>query len=138
MRVMMQITGACLLALAGCHTAPLSAQGLLGQEPKLLELTRASWAYFRDYNGRQLIYFTHLETYRCGIASVRYSLNSDKLDKIWTLQPCDLNNPQKITTNKPYISLPPGTVKSITVQLTFNDGSTSKSVAIGPDNKIIP
>ncbi len=137
MRVMMQITGVCLLVLTGWHSAPTSAQGLLGQEPKVLDMTRGSWAYFRDYNGRQLIYFTHLEAYKCGISSVSYSLNSDALDKIWKLQSCDLKNPHNVTTDKPYISLPLGTAKSITVQLTFNDGAKSKIVRIGSNNQIM-
>lgn len=126
-----------LAALSGWQAGPAAAQGLLGQEPKVLDMTRGSWAYFRDYNSRQLVYFTHLEAYKCGIAAVRYSLNSDALDKSWTLQPCDPKKPHNITTDKPYIALPLGTAKSITVQLTFNDGSKSKVVRIGSDNQII-
>ena len=117
--------------------APAHAQGLVGQEPKLLDLTRGSWAYFRDYNGRQLIYFTHLEVYRCGISRVRYSLNGDALDREWTLQPCDPNNPNAITTDKVYISLPLKTAESISVRLTFKDGKQSPIVRIGADNKLI-
>ncbi len=137
MRAVMQFTGLFLVALTGWQAGPASAQGLLGQEPKVLDMTRGSWAYFRDYNGRQLIYFTHLEAYKCGIASVSYSLNSDALDKNWKLQLCDLKKPHHITTDKPYISLPLGTANSITVQLTFNDGAKSKVVRIDSDNQII-
>ena len=118
--------------------APADAQGLLGQEPRILGLTKGSWAYFRDYNGRQLIYFTHLETYRCGISQVRYSLNSDALDHEWKLQPCDPKAPNNITTDKPYIALPLGTASSIAVQLTFNDGSKSHLVRIDSRNQLIP
>lgn len=125
-----------LIVLFGWQ-ANLAAQGLLGQEPIILDLTKGSWAYFRDYNGRQLVYFTHLDAYRCGITAVRYSLNTDALDMNWTLQPCDTKKPHNITTDKPYISLPLGTATSITVQLTFNDGSKSQVVRIGSDNKII-
>ncbi len=28
------------------------------QEKHIINLTKSSWAHFRDYNGRQLIYFT--------------------------------------------------------------------------------
>lgn len=126
-----------LAALAVGTSAPALAQGLLGQEPKVLDMTRSSWAYFRDYNGRQLVYFTHLEAYRCGIAEVRYSLNSDALDREWKLQPCDPQKPNVITTDKPYIALPLGTARSVTVQLTFNDGSKSAVVRIGSDNRLI-
>jgi len=115
----------------------LAQSPLAGQEKKLLSMTRGNWAYFRDYNGRQLIYFTHLEAYRCGIGQVRYSLNSDALDKEWKLQPCDPSKPHNITTDKPYISLPLGAAKTVAVQLTFNDGSKSQVVRIGVDNKVV-
>ena len=123
-----------------CLLAPelaLAQSPLAGQEKKLLELTRGSWAYFRDYNGRQLIYFTHLEAYRCGLKQVRYSLDSEALDRTWKLQPCDPDKPQAITTDKPYISLPLGTAKRVAVQLTFSDGSKSAVVRIGVNNKLI-
>ena len=126
-----------LTGLFGWQASLAAAQGLLGQEPKILDLTKGSWAYFRNYNGQQLVYFTHLATYRFGIAAVRYSLNTDALDMVWKLQPCDLFLPHTITTEKPYIALPLGTAKSITLQLTFNDGSKSRVVRIDSDNKII-
>lgn len=126
-----------VLALAGGSSYRVDAQGLVGQEPKLLDLTRGSWAYFRNYNGRQLIYFTHLEVYRCGITKVRYSLNGDALDREWKLQPCDRANPNQVTTDKVYISLPLKTAQSISVRLTYNDGRQSPIVRISADNKLI-
>ena len=110
---------------------------MLGQEPKILGLTKGSWAYFRDYNGRQLIYFTHLEAYRCGIARMRYSLNSTALDHEWKLQPCDPKAPHNITTDRPYIALPLGTANTIAVQLTYNDGSKSQIVRIDSSNQLL-
>ncbi|HDL17276.1 MAG TPA: hypothetical protein ENH27_05490 [Rhizobiales bacterium] len=123
--------------ILGLAAGGAGAQGLMGQEPKVLDMTRGSWAYFRDYNGRQFIYFTHLEAYRCGISQVRYSLNTQALDKVWTLQPCDPKAPQKITTGTPYITLPLGTASKIAVQLTFNDGTRSTVVRIDSANQLI-
>lgn len=137
MRVMMRAIFLILACVSGVAAGPAAAQGLAGQEPKILGLTKGSWAYFRDYNGRQLIYFTHLEAYRCGISQMRYSLNSAALDREWKLQPCDPKAPHNITTDKPYIALPLGTASSIAVQLTFNDGSKSHVVRIDSKNQII-
>lgn len=125
--------------LSACLLVVPTAQAQLpaGQEQKLLDLTRGSWAYFRDYNGRQLVYFTHLEVYRCGISKVRYSLDSDALDKEWALQPCDRSKPNQVTTDKPYISLPLGTAQKISLQLTFSDGTKSPVVRINSDNQLI-
>lgn len=118
-----------------CAAPPSDASGLLGQEKKLLGITKNNWVHFRDYNGRQLIYFTHLEVYRCGLKQVKYSLNSGVLDKEWVLDPCDLKKPHEINVtpdNLPYISLPLGTAKSISIQLTFKDGSKSEIVTLKP------
>ncbi len=110
---------------------------LEGQEKRVLNLTKSSWAHFRDFDGRQLIYFTHLESYRCAIGAVRYSLDSDVLDRQWQLQPCDPKNPNAIATDKPYISLPLGSAKTIAVELTFKDGSKSDIARIDANNKIV-
>lgn len=79
-----------------------------------------------------------MEVYRCGISKVSYSLNSNALDQEWKLQPCDRARPSEVTTDTPYISLPPGTADTIAVQLTYTDGSTSPVVKIGTDNKLVP
>lgn len=98
----------------------------------VLNMTKNSWISFRDFNGKQLIYFTHLESYTCGIKQVRYSINSDALDQTWELQPCDPNNPLKITKELIYLTLPLGTAKSIAVKLTFTDDSESEIVRKTP------
>jgi len=96
------------------------------QLKKILHLTQNSWVSFRDFNGQQLIYFTHLEAYTCGIKEVRYSLNSNTLDKVWTLQPCVSDGISKITKDLIMLHLPLGTAQSIDVQLTFTDGTKSE------------
>jgi len=113
------------LGLSAAH----AQSQLLGQEKKLLEMTRSNWVSFRDFNGQQLIYFTHLEVYRCGISQVRYSLNTDRLDREWKLAKCDPKNPHAIPEDYlPYLTLPLGTARSIVVQVTFIDGTTSGTV----------
>ncbi len=98
------------------------------QIKQVLNMTKNSWVSFRDYDGKQLIYFTHLESYTCGIEQVRYSINSDALDQTWQLQPCDPKEPLKITKDKIYLTMPLGTAKSIAVKLTFTDGSESEVI----------
>lgn len=124
---------ACALLAGIAAPAPEArAQATSGQEKQILTMTRDNWVSFRDYQGQQLVYFTHLEAWRCGIATVRYSINSDALDREWTLQPCDPDNPNAVTTGTPYVALPPGTARSVSVQLTFKDGSTSDIVRATP------
>jgi len=128
---------AALIILSTLGAVPATAQGLVGMETKILDLTKGSWVYFRDYNGRQLVYFTHLEAYRCGISRVSYSLDSDDLDSEWKLQPCDPKRPNEITTDQPYVSLPLGTTQAVSIQLTFKDGSKSAIVRINDKNQLL-
>jgi len=98
------------------------------QMKKILNMTQNSWVSFRDFNGKQLIYFTHLEAYTCGIKEVHYSLNSDDLDKVWELQSCESKGISGIKKNMIYLTLPLGTAKSIAVQLLFADGTKSEVI----------
>ncbi len=102
------------------------------QIKQILNLTKNNWVAFRDFNGKQLIYFTHLESYTCGIRQVSYSLNSDTLDKSWELQPCTQKSPSPITKDIVYLTLPLGTAKSTAVQVTFADGTKSEVVQKTP------
>lgn len=100
---------------------------------KILEFTENNWVAFRNYNGRQLIYFTHLTVYRCDIKTVRYSLASDRLDQIYQMPPCNPQSPNTIPDGHlPYLSLPLGSASEIYVQVTFKDGSKSRIVRKTP------
>jgi len=102
------------------------------QMKQILNMTQNNWVSFRDFNGKQLIYFTHLESYTCGIKEVRYSINTDELDKVWELQPCDSKNPMAVTKDIIYLTMPLDTAKSIAVQVTFIDGTKSEIVRKNP------
>lgn len=127
---MRKIFMAAVMLLAGGHqitaSAPAHAQGMPPEQIKqILDLTKTSWVSFRDWNGQQLIYFTHLESWRCGIDFVFYGLNGGTLDQMWELDACDPANPNAVLKEKPYIELPLGSTQSISVQLIFPDGSKS-------------
>ncbi|MET1411365.1 hypothetical protein ABVF61_03800 [Roseibium sp. HPY-6] len=95
------------------------------QIKQILDMTKASWVSFRDWQGQQLIYFTHLEAWKCGIDYVFYGLNGGPLDQMWELAECDPDNPNAVLKDKPYIELPAGSTQSISVQLIYPDGSKS-------------
>jgi hypothetical protein len=113
------------LALAPLSTAA-SAQGMPPEQIKqILDLTKANWVSFRDWQGQELIYFTHLESWKCGIDYVFYGLNDDPIDQEWQLDACDPDNPNVVLKDKPYLELPAGSAQSINVQLIFKDGTKS-------------
>ncbi|MFV2035821.1 MAG: hypothetical protein ACC631_12080 [Halocynthiibacter sp.] len=134
-RLGVMITGvAAALAIVALMGSASAQSGLLGQEKTIVPLIKPSWISFRNYNGRQLIYFTMLQTYRCGLREIRYSLNSEDLDRRFALPPCDPQRPNAIDAEKypPYISLPMGAVQSAAVQVTFADGSASAVARFTP------
>ncbi|WP_306144569.1 hypothetical protein [Roseibium sp. MMSF_3412] len=120
------------MIVAGLSVMPVTvadeagAQGMPPEQIKqILDMTKKSWVSFRDWQGQQLIYFTHLEAWKCGIDYVFYGLNGGPLDQIWELDTCNPDNPNAVLKDKPYIELPAGSTQSISVQLIYPDGSKS-------------
>lgn len=113
------------LATALAVAAPATAQMSDDQIKQILTLTRANWVAFRDWQGNQLIYFTHLEAWKCGIEAVHYGLDEAPVETVWQLEACNPKAPNTVTKERPYLTLPAGSVKSISVQLTFKDGTKS-------------
>ncbi|MDQ8731551.1 caspase family protein [Bradyrhizobium sp. LHD-71] len=98
---------------------------LVRDQRKILDMTASSWLSFREYNGL-MIYYTHLVSYRCAIRQVRIGIDTTVPDKVIQLPPCDMKEPHAIPRNvSPYLKLPANT-KSVSVELTFKDGSLSE------------
>ena len=92
---------------------------------RMLEATTTSWLSFRDYDGKRLLYFSHLMTYRGAIERIRYGLNSDQPNRTYRfpawrkpgIAPVDASTPLYLTV--------PRSTRFATVQLTYKDGSES-------------
>ena len=94
----------------------------LAQGKQILEMTKGSWLSFRDYDGKVLLYFTHLLSYRPVIKEIRYSLNSEALDQNYKFKPSDK---MYIAGDEiPYITVPPNS-QYAAVQITYKDGTKS-------------
>jgi hypothetical protein len=102
----------------GPYTLKFSTQGeQIAQTKMILNMTAGSWLSFRDYDGKVLLYFTHLTSHKDAIKEVRYSLNSDAVDKIY--KPMSLQGQEL-----PFIYVPEST-QFACVQVTFTDGTES-------------
>jgi hypothetical protein len=98
---------------------------LIRDQRKILDMTATSWLSYREFNGL-LVYYTHLVSYRCAIREARIGIDSAVPDKVLKLPPCDLKDPTAISAGMPlYMKLAPGT-QSISVELTYRDGSVSE------------
>ena len=95
------------------------------------------WIQFRAFAGKQLIYFTALQTMRCRLSEVRYSINSERLDKRFPLGSCDPQQPFNMPDNDEdgkytYLSLKPDEARTVTIQVVWEDGSGSEIVTYRP------
>jgi hypothetical protein len=122
----------CGLSVLALGANPVKPQGL--DERQIVPLIKANWVALRNYAGRQFIYFSNLLAYRCGLNEIRYSVNSDALDRVFPLPPCNPAQPQAIDAVRypPFVTLAPGTAKQVTVQATFKDGSKTDVVRFKP------
>jgi hypothetical protein len=92
---------------------------------RILEMTASSWLSMREFNGL-LLYYTHLVSYRCAIREVRIGFDGALPSRVVPLPPCNLKDPSAIPSSvQPYMKLPTAT-KSVSVELTYRDGTTSE------------
>ncbi len=97
----------------------------------VLEMTKNSWLAFGDQDsGKVLLYFTHLLSWRAGVAEIHYALDADTPETSFPVPAVDPKNPNAIgPDDQVYVEVPPET-RYATVQVTFRDGTTSDVVKI--------
>ena len=91
----------------------------------ILEMTRTSWLAFRDYDGRRLLYFTHLISSRCAIAEVRYGLDTMSPSQVYRMPPCDKANPYAVPSDAQIHIETPLTTQFASIQIRYRDGVQS-------------
>ena len=102
---------------------------LIAGQKKILGMTKNGWLSFRDFNGKLLLYFTHLVSSRCAIDKVAYGIDSDAVPSAFPLQPCNPRDPHNVGDGQLYIEIPANS-RYVSVQLTYKDGTTSETVRI--------
>ena len=94
------------------------------------------WVQFRNYAGKQWVYFTALQTMHCRLKEVRYSLNSKALDRVFDLVACNpqtpFSLPPKTDVNHIALRLAPGSVETVAVQVVWETGEESEVVVYEP------
>ena len=107
----------------------------------MLDANRASgWVQFRNFNGNQLVYFTALQTMHCRLGEIRYSINSGALDQRFELVSCNpqmaFAMPPDVKPEQVYLTLPPGTAQTVSVQIVWDDGVASDVMTYKPCDNV--
>lgn len=116
--------------LAFFAATPLAAQTVTtaAEIKPILTAIKPSWISVREFDGQDLVYFTMIEAWRCGVDKVMYGINTDTPDTVWEMEPCyeDEGAPNAIKAEGrlPYTGFALGSVETVVVQITYDDGTT--------------
>lgn len=114
------------VALAVAVGAPAMAQQFTtaAEVRPMLDATKARWIAVREYEGKDLLYVSHLMAWRCGLVKLRVAINGGPMQD-WSLPECHLgtNAPNAITPEDGpiYIEGPLGAVQTVDVEITYDD-----------------
>lgn len=93
----------------------------------ILQATRGNWVAVREYDGSDLLYVTHLWSWRCGLKAMAISINDEPLQN-WPLPPCHekFASPNALLEDDPlpFLKLKLGGVQKIKIQIVYDDLST--------------
>ena len=103
------------------------AQFMTAAEVKpILEMTQGNWLAVRVYDGQDLLYFTHLVTFRCGLEEVFYGLNGETPSQALPIEPCHEGTAAPAAMDPvqypPYMTFPVGSIHSISLMMMYDDG----------------
>jgi hypothetical protein len=106
----------------------------------ILAVTRGNWIHVRDFNGRDLLYVTHLWSWRCGLIDLAVGINGAAPEP-WPLPECHLDQaaPNAILENDgdPYRSYPAGSIAMVEIALTYDD-LTTETVRFNRQGMVLP
>lgn len=131
MKTLRMTLAALVLAAPALTGSALAQQFTTAAEVKpILDATKANWISVREYDGQDLLYFTHLMAWRCGIDAIYYDVNGSG-EKRWQGEECYEGEAQpnaiKAEDQLPFISFPLGSVGAVTIRLNYDDGSTDSA-----------
>ena len=100
----------------------------LRNEISILEMLRTTWISYRDYDGKLLVYFTTLMSYRGALTRIEFGIDKDVPDQEWGFPEWDKPGGALITKDVPTFRAIPKTTRFITVRLNFKDGTRTDVV----------
>ena len=90
----------------------------------ILGATQGSWIAVREFGEQDLLYFTHLLSWRCGLYEIRFAINGGEAE-IFAIPECDPDSPNSIPSDATiYLQYPLGSIETIDVELLYDDLGT--------------
>ena len=93
----------------------------------ILTATKGQWIAIREFDGKDLVYFTNLLAWRCGLTQGAWGISGGARETVMPMEPCHEGEAQpnalKMETVLPYAEAPLGSIASVSVAVTFDDGS---------------
>lgn len=90
----------------------------------ILAATQSNWVSVREYEGQDLLYVTHLWSWRCGLDAIRIGING-AAPQNWPLPEChqDQAAPNAILEQDglPYRRYPLHAIQSISIDIFYDD-----------------
>ena len=121
-----------LIIAALLAATPAAAQNFTtaAEVKPIVGAIKAQWIAVRLWDGQDLLYFTNLLSWRCGLSEIAYSVNGAE-PKLYQSEPCYEQEPApnalKAEDILPYITFAPNSVETIEVMITYDDGTTDSA-----------
>lgn len=105
----------------GQFTTALEVKPILG-------MTKLQWAAISNEGGNDLLYFSNLLAWRCGLWEIRYGINGAPATNVLEMEPCHLDTaqPNAMTDVVGYpiwITQPGDSIQTLRIEVTFDDGT---------------
>jgi hypothetical protein len=92
---------------------------------QILETTTGSWLAFR-HDAPELLYFSHISSYRCAIREFRIGIDKPTPDRLVEQAPCSMRDPAATPDDfDTTVKISPA-VAFVSAQIVYRDGSVSK------------
>jgi hypothetical protein len=117
-----------LAAIWGATAFPALGQNMTtaAEVRPILNATQENWVAVREYNGQDLLYFTHLLAWRCGLEAIHFSVNGGE-ERRFKAEPCYEDeatpNALKVTDMLPYQQFALGSVDTVELRIVYDDGA---------------
>ncbi len=94
----------------------------------ILQMTAPNWIAVREWDGADLLYFTQLLPFRCGLSEILYGLNGASASTRFNAEPCPPEEDGAVFATieadeyLPYVRHPLGSIETVTVTIIYDDG----------------